>query len=110
MRVSTQKANSGEYNSPAASAGIRIVGKRTGLMVDRLRVRIPGRSGWRIFFSSLLFVLTLIRCPFHLRVTAVVRKRPRSFCQKCKWQVTPKHAYTLDPTKLEWADYSAVQA
>ena len=37
-------------------------------------------------------------------------KRPRSFCQKCRWQVTPKHAYTLDPTKSEWAEYAAVQA
>ena len=26
------------------------------------------------------------------------------------WQVTPKHAYTLDPMKSEWADYAAVQA
>ena len=26
------------------------------------------------------------------------------------WQVTPKHAYTFDPTKSEWADYAAVQA
>ena len=42
--------------------------------------------------------------------TAVARKRPWSFCQKCRWQVTPKHAYTLDPTKSEWADYAAVQA
>ena len=33
-----------------------------------------------------------------------------SFCQKCRWQVTPKHAYTLDPAKSEWADYAAVQA
>ena len=24
--------------------------------------------------------------------------------------VTPKHAYTLDPPKSEWADYAAVQA
>ena len=55
-------------------------------------------------------VLTLIRRPFHLRVTAVARKRLRSFCQKCRWQVTPKHAYTFDPTKSEWADYAAVQA
>ena len=29
------------------------------------------------------------------RVTAVARKRSRSFCQKCRWQVTAKHAYTL---------------
>ena len=51
--------------------------------------------------QSQLFVLTLIRCPFHPRVTAVACKRPRSLCQKCRWQVTPKHAYTLDPTKSE---------
>ena len=56
--------------------------------------------------QSELCVLTLIRCPFQPRVTAVARKRPRSFCQKCRWQVTPKHAYVLDPTKSEWADYA----
>ena len=28
-------------------------------------------------------------------VTAVARKRSRSFCQKCRWQVTAKHASTL---------------
>ena len=57
-----------------------------------------------------LCVLTLIRCPFHPRVTTVTRKRLRSFCQKCRWQVTPKHAYTLYSSKSEWADYAAVQA
>ena len=45
-------------------------------------------------------MLTLIRSPFHPRVTAAARKRPRSFCQNCRWQVIPKH--TLDPTKSEW--------
>ena len=58
-------------------------------------------------FQSQLFVLTLIWCPFHPCVTVVARKRPCSFCQKCRWQVTPKHAYTLDPTKLELADYAS---
>ena len=53
---------------------------------------------------------TLIRRPFHPRVTAVARKRPWPFCQKRKWQLTPEHAYTLDPTKSERADYAAVQA
>ena len=38
---------------------------------------------------------TLFRYPFHPRVTAVARKRPRSFRQRCRWQVTAKHAYTL---------------
>ena len=36
---------------------------------------------------SSLCVLILIRCLLHPRVTAVARKRPRSFCQKCRWQV-----------------------
>ena len=54
--------------------------------------------------------LNLILCSFHSRVTAVARKRPRSYCQKGRWQVTPKHAYTLDPSKSEWADYAAVRA
>ena len=69
----------------------------------------PGRSSGRIFFSK-LSVPTLIRCPFHPCVTAVACKRPQSFCQKCRWQVTPKHAYTLDQTKSEWADYVTVKA
>ena len=60
--------------------------------------------------QSSLCVLSLIWRPFHSRVTAVARKRPRSFCQKCRWQVTPTHAYALDPVKSEWADYPAVQA
>ena len=29
---------------------------------------------------------------------------------QCRWQVTPKHAYTLDPVKSKWADYATVQA
>ena len=58
----------------------------------------PSRSGGRICFSSQLCVPTLIRCPVHPRVTAVARKRSRLFCQKCRWQVTTKHAYSW-PTK-----------
>ena len=56
----------------------------------------PCRSGGRILFSRVNFLCWLLfRYPFHPRVTAVARKRPRSFCQKCRWQVTAKHAYTL---------------
>ena len=60
--------------------------------------------------QSQLCLLILIRCPFHPRVTAVTCKRPGSFCQKCRWQVTPKQAYTDDLTKSVWADCAAVQA
>ena len=80
----------------------------TGLMIERLRVQIPAGAAGK--FSSQLCVLTLIRCLFHPSVTTMARKIPRSFYQKCRWQVTPKHAYTLDPLKSEWADYAAVQA
>ena len=56
----------------------------------------PCRSGGRIFFSRVDYLCWLLfRYPFHPRVTAVARKRSRSFCQKCRWQVTVKHAYTL---------------
>ena len=59
---------------------------------------------WENFLlKSQLCVLTYsVSIPCH--VTAVACKRPWLFCQKCRWQVTLKHAYTLDPMKLEWAD------
>ena len=48
------------------------------------------------FFSRVDFLCWLLfRYPFHPRVTTVARKKSRSFCQKCRWQVTAKHAYTL---------------
>ena len=52
--------------------------------------------GRRIFFSGVNFLCWLLfRYLFHPRVTAVARKRPRSSCQKRRWQVTAKHTYTL---------------
>ena len=54
------------------------------------------RSSGRIFSSRVNFLCWLLfQYPFHPFVTAVARKRSRSFCQKCRWQVTAKHAYTL---------------
>ena len=56
----------------------------------------PCRSGGRIFFSRVNFLCWLLfRCPFHPCVAAVACKRPRSFCQKCRWQVTAKRTCTL---------------
>ena len=56
----------------------------------------PCRSGRRIFFSMVNFLCWLLFWYlFHPYVSAVARKRSRSFCQKCRWQVTAKHAYTL---------------
>ena len=56
----------------------------------------PCRSSGGIFFSRVDFLCRLLfQYPLHPRVTAVARKRSQSFCQKCRWQVTAKHAYTL---------------
>ena len=55
----------------------------------------PCWNGGRIFFSRVDFLCWLLfRYPFHPRVTTVARKKSWSFCQKCRWQVTAKHAYT----------------
>ena len=64
----------------------------------------PGRSGGRIFFSCVNFLCWLLfRYPFHTRVTSVARKRSRSFCQKCRWQVTAKHTYILPMwLRMKW--------
>ena len=79
------------------------------------------RSGWNNKTAAEPPVHVILNCLkldlfffayslFHPCVTAVARERLRSFYQKCRWQVTSKHAYTLDQTKSEWVDYTAVQA
>ena len=56
----------------------------------------PGRSGGWIFFFRVNFLCRLLFWyPFYPRVTAIALKIPRSFHQKCKWQVTAKHKYIL---------------
>ena len=55
----------------------------------------PCWNGGRIFFSRVDFLCWLLfRYPFHPRVTTVARKKSRSFCQKCRWQVTAKNTHT----------------
>ena len=55
--------------------------------------RTPIQSHVQRNIPDILQRWLLFRYPFHPRVTAVARKR--SFSQKCKWQVTAKHACTL---------------
>ena len=81
-----------------------------GLVIERFRVRIPARTAGEFSSPGLTLCADSYSVSVPPRVTAVARKRPRSFGEKCRWQFTPKHAYTLDPTKSEWADYAAVQA
>ena len=76
-----------------------------------LRVRVLAEAAGEVSSQELTLCADSYSVSAPPRVTAVARKKKKkkSFCQKCRWQVTPEHAYTLDPMKLEWADY-AVQA
>ena len=101
------------YGIPEWREDLRNVMMKAGLenkpmvfLFSDTQVRLLTAGQWKHPFVW----LTFIQCLFYPRVTAVAHKRPRSFCQKCRWQVTPKHAYTLYPAKLAWADYAAVQA
>ena len=76
-----------------------LVGKSDRLMIKRLPVWIPAGAEGEFSTPELTF------CADSYSVSVsppVAHKRPRSLCQKCRWQVTPKHAYTFDPTKSEW--------
>ena len=64
-------------------------------MIEMLRVRVPAGAAGE-FSSELILCADFYPVSFPRRVTAVARKRPRSFRQKCGWQVTPKHAYTIE--------------
>ena len=49
----------------------------------------PRKEDWEKFLlQGRLSVQTPISVSVPPRVTAVARKRSRSFCQKCRWQVT----------------------
>ena len=65
-------------------------------MIERSRVRIPAGTAGEFSSPGSTFCADSY---FGIRstetVTTVARKKSRSFCQKCRWQVTAKHAYTL---------------
>ena len=88
----------------------QLVGKSAGIIIKRLRVRIPAGTAGEFSSPELTLNADSYSVSILTHVIAVACKRPWSFCQKCRWQVMPKHAHTLDPTKSEWAEYAAVQA
>ena len=69
-------------------------------MIVRLRVRILAGAA-REFSSPELtlcadsYLVSVPPC-----VAAVAQERPQSLCQKCRWRVTSKHAYTLHLTNV----------
>ena len=74
----------------------QLSGWSTGLVIEKFAGLSPRRSGGWIFFSWVNFLCRLLFCyPFYHHVTTVAHKRFWSFCIKCKWQVTAKHACIL---------------
>ena len=63
---------------------------------------------WEKKNSGSTFRADSFRYLFHPHVTAVARKRSWSFCQKCRWQVTAKHAYTITYMALHEVRWSMV--
>ena len=62
----------------------------------------PCWSGGRIFFSRVDFLCWLLfRYLFHPRVTAVARKRSRSFCQRSRLQLNTHTPYVCG---FAWSD------
>ena len=80
-------------------AGDRLVGMSAGeLGIETLRARIPAGAAGE---CSELCVLT-VRRPFHPRVAAAARKRPRSFCQRAGGRLHLLN--TPAQRSREWAD------
>ena len=57
--------------------------------------RFESLQEWQKFIYQLTFCTDSFRYPFHPHVTVVACKRPWSFCQKCRCQVTAEHPWTL---------------
>ena len=65
-------------------------------MTERSRIRVPLKERRENFLlQGQLSVLTLISVSVPAPCYRIARKRSRSFCQKCRWQVTAKYACTL---------------
>ena len=63
-------------------------------MIAGSRVRSPAGAAEEFSSPGSAFCTdSLFLCPSLPCVAAVARKRSRSFCQKCRWQVTATHAY-----------------
>ena len=71
------------------------------LMIQRLQIWYPAVAADLTFYVGSYSVTIPPPPP---PVTAVAHKRPQSFCHKCRWQVTPKHACTFDLINSQWAD------
>ena len=72
-------------------------------MIERSRVRVPAGAAGEFSSPGSTFCadshLGIRSTP---RVTAVARKRSRSLCQNCRWQVTRMHPNYVDLNQVMW--------
>ena len=79
-------------------------------MIERLRVRIQAGAAGK--FSSPELMLCADSCSVSVsppRCRSGTKKTPVILPKRAGGR-SPKHAYTLDPTKSVWADCAVVQA
>ena len=69
-------------------------------MIERLRVRTLAEAAGEFSSPELTLCADSYSVSVPPRVTAVARKRLRSFCQKCRWQGTPKHSAMKKATTM----------
>ena len=77
----------------------------TRLMVEMLWVSVLAGVAGEFSSPELTFWADSYSVPVPSCVTTVACKRPRSFCQKCRWKVTPKHVYLYtwpDKIRVGW--------
>ena len=99
------KSNCHNYNMECKRAagpmlnlylGARIAGwQSAGLMIKTLRVSIPARAAGTFSSPELTLCANCYLVSIPPLCTAVACKRPQSFCQKCRWLITPR--YNIHP-------------
>ena len=67
---------------------------KQGLVIKRSRFQAPAEAAGE-YSSPVSTFCALILASVPPRATAVARERTRSFCRKCRQQVTAKHTCTL---------------
>ena len=72
---------------------------RTRLKFESWKVRIYTQNASQSHYYCFLKDISILKFGCSLKSSTHTCRRPKSFCEKCRWQVTPKHAYILDPVK-----------
>ena len=86
------------FQYPSRPCVIRVVHKKNPSHSAKStggRLKLNAQASYIWALHEVTQTRLLFRYPSRPCVTAVAHKRSWSFCRKCRWQVTAKHAYTL---------------